>query len=45
VVITAHYAGASPQYHERAFKIFLDNLKRYLEGKDLSNVVDKRLGY
>jgi phosphoglycerate dehydrogenase-like enzyme len=45
VVITAHYAGASPQYHERAFKIFLDNLKRYLEGKDLSNVVDKSLGY
>jgi phosphoglycerate dehydrogenase-like enzyme len=45
MVITAHYAGASPRYHERAFKIFLDNLKRYLGGKDLMNVVDKRLGY
>jgi phosphoglycerate dehydrogenase-like enzyme len=45
VVVTAHYAGASPHYHERAFKIFLDNLKRYLAGKDLLNVVAKSLGY
>jgi phosphoglycerate dehydrogenase-like enzyme len=45
VVITAHYAGASPRYHERAFQIFLDNLRHYLDGKDLVNVVDKRLGY
>jgi phosphoglycerate dehydrogenase-like enzyme len=45
VVITAHYAGASPHYHQRAFRIFLGNLGRYLDGKDLVNVVDKRLGY
>ena len=45
IVITAHYAGASPHYQERAFRIFLDNLRRYLDGKDLVNVVDKRLGY
>lgn len=45
VIITAHYAGASPNYHERAFRIFLDNLRRYLGGKDLINVVDKQLGY
>ena len=45
VVLTAHYAGASPQYDERAFQIFLDNLKRYQAGKELGNKVDKDLGY
>ena len=45
VIITAHYAGATPNYHERAFAIFLDNLRRYRSGEPLRNVVDKRLGY
>lgn len=45
VIVTSHYAGASPHYHERAFDIFLDNLKRYLAGQELVNVVDKVRGY
>jgi phosphoglycerate dehydrogenase-like enzyme len=45
VVITSHYAGHTPQYTERAMNIFLDNLKRYREGRPLCNVVDKTLGY
>jgi phosphoglycerate dehydrogenase-like enzyme len=45
VIITAHYAGATPNYHERAFAIFLDNLRRYKTGEPLRNVVDKDLGY
>lgn len=45
VIITAHYAGITPVYDERAMAIFLDNLKRYRAGKPLRNVVDKRLGY
>ncbi len=45
VVITAHYAGLTPHYDERAMEIFLDNLERYLSGRPLRNVVDKRLGY
>lgn len=45
VIITSHYSGATPRYHERAFAIFLDNLKRYLAGEPLKNVVDKSLGY
>ena len=45
VIITAHYAGATPNYHERALAIFLDNLRRYKAGEPLRNVVDKTLGY
>ena len=45
VVVTAHYAGASPHYDARAFGIFVDNLGRYLKGEELTNVVDKDLGY
>lgn len=45
VIITAHYAGLTPRYTERAMAIFLDNLERYVAGKPLRNVIDKRLGY
>ncbi|MBN1138075.1 MAG: D-2-hydroxyacid dehydrogenase [Anaerolineae bacterium] len=45
VIITAHYAGSTPHYEERAMAIFLDNLRRYRAGQALNNVVDKTLGY
>ncbi len=45
IIITAHYAGNTPQYAQRAMDIFLDNLRRYQNGKPLRNVVDKALGY
>jgi phosphoglycerate dehydrogenase-like enzyme len=45
VIITAHYAGRTPKYDERAMAIFLDNLRRYQAGEPLRNVVDKSLGY
>jgi len=45
VVITSHYAGLTPHYHERAMAIFLDNLRRYRAGEPLRNVVDKGVGY
>jgi phosphoglycerate dehydrogenase-like enzyme len=45
VIITAHYAGSTPHYHERAMAIFLDNLRRYRSGEPLRNVVDKQAGY
>jgi phosphoglycerate dehydrogenase-like enzyme len=32
-------------YAERALALFLGNLKRYVEGRKLMNVVDTRLGY
>jgi phosphoglycerate dehydrogenase-like enzyme len=45
VYITPHTSGAHPGYDERAGKIFLENLKRYLAGEPLRNVVDKQEGY
>jgi phosphoglycerate dehydrogenase-like enzyme len=45
VIITAHYAGATPEYDARAMAIFLDNLRRYSTGAPLHNVVDKQQGY
>ncbi|MFK7801171.1 MAG: D-2-hydroxyacid dehydrogenase [Anaerolineae bacterium] len=44
-LITSHYAGSSPRYHERALAIFLDNLDRWRDGKPLNNLVDKAAGY
>jgi phosphoglycerate dehydrogenase-like enzyme len=45
VIITSHYAGITPHYHERALEIFLDNLRRYQAGQPLRNVIDKEVGY
>jgi phosphoglycerate dehydrogenase-like enzyme len=45
VIITAHYSGGSPHYHERAMAVFMDNLRRYQAGEPLHNMVNKRLGY
>lgn len=45
VLLTPHASGATPQYHERAFAIFLDNLQRYQAGAALRNVIDKSKGY
>ena len=42
VIITAHYAGASPHYTERWLTIFLENLRRYRRGETLITVVEKR---
>lgn len=43
VIITAHYAGNTPEYNNRAFEIFLDNLGRYQSGEPLRNLVNKQL--
>ena len=45
VLITAHYAGMTPHYNERALSIFLENLKRYVSDEPLFNVVNKELMY
>lgn len=45
VYITPHYSGSHPGYQPRARRIFLENLRRYLDGEPLHNVVDKREGY
>lgn len=45
VYLTPHYSGSRPDYGDRADALFLDNLRRYLAGQPLVNVVDKREGY
>ena len=45
VVITPHSAGGSPQRIGRSVELFCDNLERFLAGKPLASVIDKRKGY
>lgn len=45
VFITPHVAGLSPHYMERAAEIVYENLRRYLEGRELINMVDPAVGY
>jgi phosphoglycerate dehydrogenase-like enzyme len=45
VFISPHITGLTPHYDERAALIFEENLRRYLAGETLLNVVDKTQGY
>jgi len=41
VLLTPHVAGYGPYLDERRFAIILDNCRRFLEGRELRNRVDK----
>ncbi len=43
VILTPHCAAASPRVPERHLQTLLDNLRRYVSGQPLLNVVDKRM--
>ncbi|MBW3600686.1 MAG: D-2-hydroxyacid dehydrogenase, partial [Planctomycetes bacterium] len=45
VIITPHVGAQSARRNEDATRLFCDNLRRYLAGETLVNVVDKRLGF
>ena len=45
VLVSPHVAGLSQHYHQRAFELLKENLARYLEARDLLNVVDLTQGY
>lgn len=45
VILSPHVAGFSPHYDERASDLFAENLRRYLAGEELLNLVDKEMGY
>lgn len=45
VIITQHSSGSSAGNDIRRIKIFADNVRRYLNGEDLMNVVDFSEGY
>ena len=45
VILTPHISGVTPDYWERSCALFADNLRRFLAGEPLVNVVDKQAGY
>lgn len=45
VLLSPHSSGLSALYDERAATVFMENLRRYLAGEPLLNVVDKAQGY
>jgi phosphoglycerate dehydrogenase-like enzyme len=45
VLITPHVAGFREDYWEAATELFAANLRRYLAGERLANIVDKVAGY
>jgi phosphoglycerate dehydrogenase-like enzyme len=45
VILTSHYAGRRPDYSRLALETALENLRRYVRGKPLKNLVDKNRGY
>jgi len=45
VIATPHVSGFGPRFWERTCELFARNLRRYLAGEPLENVVDKRAGY
>jgi phosphoglycerate dehydrogenase-like enzyme len=45
VIITPHVSGASVKSLDRAIPLFCDNLRRYLDGALMRNVVDPARGY
>ncbi len=45
VIISPHSASLTPEYDALAATIFEENLRRYLVGEPLYNIVEKTLGY
>jgi phosphoglycerate dehydrogenase-like enzyme len=45
VILTPHNSGGMEDYMVRATELFCDNLRRYLEGRRLRNVIDRKKGY
>ena len=45
VILTPHAAGGSQHRPRRTIEFFCDNLKRYMAGEPLKNVVRKNLGF
>ena len=45
LIITPHMAGATLPYLDRAAELFQENLKLYLAGQPLVNLLDKQRGY
>lgn len=45
VILTPHMSGISAGYYDRMTDLFCDNLRRYLAGDPLANLIEKQKGY
>ncbi|WP_407562854.1 D-2-hydroxyacid dehydrogenase [Streptomyces sp. 184] len=45
VLVTPHIAGFAPGYHEQVKALFTENVRRFLAGSPLVNLVDRKAGY
>ena len=45
VCLTPHIAGVGPRFWERETALIIENIRRYLAGEPMLNVVDKQAGY
>ncbi|MDA0244300.1 MAG: D-2-hydroxyacid dehydrogenase [Chloroflexi bacterium] len=45
VILSPHVSGFTPHYDERVTDLFAENLRRYLAGEPLLNVVNRERGY
>ena len=45
VILSPHVSGFLPSYDEKCVALFAENLRRYLAGDVLLNLVDRARGY
>jgi len=45
LVLTPHISGTSPMLWRRTIDLFIENVHRFRDGRDLINLVDKKRGY
>ena len=45
VIITPHLSGFTRDYHDKAARVFKENLRRYVENRPLLNQLDRAKGY
>jgi len=45
VIVSPHCADETPSFTEHTARLLVDNVRRYLQGEPLRNVVDKQRGY
>ncbi|MFL5657512.1 MAG: NAD(P)-dependent oxidoreductase, partial [Ktedonobacteraceae bacterium] len=45
VIVTPHIAGLSAHYNDRIVDLLRENVRRYLTGEPLLNLVQRELGY
>lgn len=45
VLMTSHSSGGSPRTGERSAEVLRENVRRYIAGEDLLNIVDLEYGY